>query len=106
MQAYEVKRGHSKNLEGEGLRLILEGIFGEVSETKGVLAVRQGALKRMTVWFDGEVLYVDTDLDREVDETTAAQTVRAYNAFLEKATGFTSKERRQRLQKKAKEGKL
>jgi hypothetical protein len=34
------------------------------------------------------------------------ETLRRWNVFLEQATGFTSKERSKRLQKKAKEGKL
>ncbi|HPD08781.1 MAG TPA: DUF5611 family protein [Methanomassiliicoccales archaeon] len=36
----------------------------------------------------------------------AADTIKRWNDFLERATGFTSKERRNRLQKKAKDGKL
>jgi len=33
-------------------------------------------------------------------------TIKAYNTFLEKVTGYTAKERGKRAQKKAKEGKL
>ncbi len=58
----------------------------------------------MSVWFDGKTLYVDTNMERDVDTETAAATIRAYNTFLEQATGFTAKQRRQRIQKKAKEG--
>ena len=36
----------------------------------------------------------------------AADTIARYNDFLFKATGFTSKQRRQRLNKKAKKGEL
>ena len=36
----------------------------------------------------------------------AAETIKKWNEFLQQVTGFTSKERRNRLQKKAKEGKL
>ncbi len=106
MQAYDVKRGHAKALEGDGLRNILEEVFGGVTEVEGVLRVRQGALRELTAWFDGKALYVDTNLDREVDNATAAATIQAYNTFLQRATGFTAKQRRQRVQKKAKEGRL
>lgn len=106
MQAYDVKRGHGKTLEGDGLRSLLEEVFGEVTEAEGVLHVRQGALRDLTAWYDGKTLYVDTNMERDVDDATAGATIQAYNAFLQRATGFTAKQRRQRVQKKAKEGKL
>jgi hypothetical protein len=106
MQTYEIRRGHFKALEGEGLAGLLKDIFGEVKEEGGRRRVSWGAIAEMTVWTDGKMLYVDTKTDKGVDDETAAATIRAYNAFLEKATGFTSKQRRERLQKRAKEGKL
>lgn len=106
MQAYEIKRGHFKNLEGDGLRKLLEETFGDVKVDGERLRVSYGAIREMTVWTDGKMLYVDTTMERSVDDQTAAATIRAYNSFLERATGFTSKQRRERLQKRAKEGKL
>ncbi len=106
MQAYDIKRGHARELEGDGLKRVLEEIFGEVTEVNGTLRVSHGAIRDMTAWFDGEKLYVDTNMDREADERTAAETIRTFNAFLERATGLSSKQRRKRLQKKAKEGGL
>lgn len=99
MQAYEVKRGHGKNLEGDGLRKILQEIFGQATESEGILRVSRGALKELTAWFDGKTLYVDTNVERDVDDATAASTIKAYNLFLERATGLTSKQRRSRMQK-------
>lgn len=106
MQVYEVKRGHSTALEGEGLKGILEELFGDIAETKGVYRVSRGAIRDMSVWFDGESLYVDTNMERDVDDETAAATIAAYSTFLERATGFTSKQRRERLQKRAKKGEM
>lgn len=106
MQAYEIKRGHFKNLEGEGLRRLLQEVFGEVQEEGDRLKVSYGALQEMAVWTDGRMLYVDTSMQPDVDDQTAASTIKAYNAFLERATGYTSKQRRERLQKRAKEGGL
>lgn len=106
MQAYDVRRGHGAVLEGQGLRKILEARFGSAEEQDGVFRVRQGAIEEMSTWFDGKTLYVDTNMRRDVDDETAAATIQAYNAFLEEATGFTAKQRRKRLQKKAKDGKL
>ncbi|MCJ2541176.1 MAG: DUF5611 family protein [Candidatus Thermoplasmatota archaeon] len=36
----------------------------------------------------------------------ASESIRRYNKFLEAATGFNTKQRSKRLQKKAKEGKM
>ncbi|MFQ5837671.1 MAG: DUF5611 family protein [Thermoplasmata archaeon] len=105
MQTYDIKRGHFRELEGDGLRRILRG-FGEVDGVEGRMRVSYGAIRDMAVWTDGKFLYVEMDMSRDVDNQTAGETVRAYNAFLERATGFTSKQRRARLQKRAKEGKL
>lgn len=104
MRDYEIKRGHQKTLKGEGLRNILEEFFGEVEEVEGRYRVSFGAIKEMTVWIDGRRLYIDTSMERKVDNETASRTIRAYNAFLEKATGFTAKQRRERLQKDARAG--
>lgn len=106
MQAYDIKRGHGKTLEGEGLERILQECFGSVGQREEGYEVRYGAIKEMAVWVEGNQLYVDMTMDTEVDDTTAGDTIRAHNTFLERATGFTAKQRRSRVQKKAKEGKL
>jgi hypothetical protein len=55
---------------------------------------------------DKTTLIVNTTTDTKAKADVASDTIKQYNVFLEKATGFNSKERRTRLQKKAKEGKL
>jgi hypothetical protein len=42
-------------------------------------------------------------MDPTVANDVAAQTIKAYNTFLERATGYNAKERGKRAQKKAKE---
>lgn len=107
MQEYEVRRGHQENVEPGKLRAIMQEIFGNVQEQDGKLLSSFGALKELRAWpCNKNVLCVDTTMDPSVADDVAQQTIRAYNAFLERATGFTSKERSKRLQKKAKEGKL
>jgi len=39
-------------------------------------------------------------MNTKVDDKTATETIRAYNLFLEQATGFNSKERKKRANKK------
>ena len=51
-------------------------------------------------------LVVDTTMKTDVDTAVAADTIKRYNTFLERATGFTSKQRRKRLNDKAKKGLL
>lgn len=105
MQEYDVKRGHSKDLEG--LRGIVSEIFGNAEVDDGKVVASYGAIARLTVAPKGKkAILIDTEMNKDVDNDTAAETIRAYNRFLSEATGFSSKERKQRLNKKAKEGKL
>ncbi|UCD91739.1 MAG: DUF5611 family protein [Methanobacteriota archaeon] len=104
MQAFDIKKGHFKTIEGDKLKELMEDFFGEAEEIDGKLQTSFGALQRLAVWTDGKVLFVDTEMQQGVDDTTALKTIRAYNTFMERATGFTSKQRRDRLQKKAKKG--
>ncbi|MEM4729915.1 MAG: DUF5611 family protein [Thermoplasmata archaeon] len=107
MQDYEIRRGHQKNLEAGGLRAMMQEVFGNVAEEGGALVSSYGALARLTVvWDGGGVLKVETKMNPSVPPDVASSTIKAYNAFLERATGFTAKERAKRLQKRAREGKL
>lgn len=82
-------------------------IFGNVQEKDGKFVSSFGALKEITAWpAKKNVLGIDTKMDTAVANEVAQDTIKAYNSFLEKATGFTSKERGKRIQKKAKDGKL
>ena len=107
MQDYEIRRGHQKELDGGKLRQMMQDAFGNVAEEGAFLVSKYGALAKLSVGWDGKnALKVETVMDPNVAPEVAQSTVKAYYAFLEKATGFTSKERGKRLQKKAKEGKL
>jgi len=108
MQDYEIKRGHYANIEGEKLGSIIEEVFGNKAKADGgAFEASFGAIAKITVSLkDKKTITVDTVMNSKVDANTAADTVRRYNVFLEKATGMTSKERVKRVQKKAKEGKL
>jgi hypothetical protein len=107
MQTYDIKRGHYKNLENEGLEKLMTEIFGGIEKEGDKYKVNYGAMKPLTVWVKSKKeLCVDIVTEKEVSDETAMKTIRAKNDFLNKATGFTAKERGKRLQKKAKEGKL
>jgi hypothetical protein len=107
MQDYEVRRGHQTELEGGKLKLMMQEAFGNVAEEGAFLVSNYGALARLSVGWDGKYsLKVETVMDPKVAPDVAQSTIKAYYAFLERATGFNAKERSKRLQKKAKEGKL
>ena len=104
---YEVRRGHQENIQPEKLKAHMQQIFGNVEEKEGKFQSTYGALKPLVVWPCGKnAICVETKMDPGVTDDVAQSTVKAYNTFLETATGFNSKERSKRLQKKAKEGKL
>jgi hypothetical protein len=104
---YDVKKGHGKVLEGDGLRKIAEEVFGSASVEGDMVVSKYGAMTHLEAKVkDKSNITVNTTTDTKASVELAADTIKQYNVFMEKVTGFTSKERRTRLQKKAKEGKL
>lgn len=106
MQEYEIRRGLQGNIEPDKLRASMQELFGNVQERDGRLVSSYGALKELQAWASKKALCVDTKMDTSVSNEVAADTIKAYNTFLEKVTGYSAKERGKRAQKKAKEGKV
>lgn len=103
MQEQDIKRGHFKNIDGDKLKDIIEDIFGSVEVDGDKHIVNYGALAPLTLWIkDKSTLCVDTVMNVDVDEESAMETRKKYNLLLDKTTGFNSKQRRDRIQKKAK----
>ena len=98
MQSYAIKRGHHRNIEGVRMKDVLEASFGPVQEETGKFVASYGALQRIAAWTDGKSLFVDTTTNPNVDNDTAVRTREAWNAFLERATGFDAKQRAKRAQ--------
>lgn len=105
MQAYELKRGHAKLLGDGKLRDLAADVFGSASEEGGRVRCSFGAIESLVAWIDGKSLFVETTM-RTVPDDVAGDTIRRFYLFLERATGYTSKQRRNRLKKKAKDGTL
>ena len=108
MQDYEIRRGHSSNIDGDKLGSLVKGIFGSAKkQDDGTIETSFGALVKLTVRLkDKKTITIGTVMDTKVDASTAEETRKKYFTFLDQVTGFSSKERAKRLQKKAKEGKL
>jgi hypothetical protein len=104
---YDIRKGHYPKLEGDGLKNIMIAAFGNAKEEGEKLVSSFGAITRVEAGIVSKTsieIVSDTDKSKPLD--IQADTIRQWNIFLESATGFTSKERSKRLQKKAKEGKL
>jgi hypothetical protein len=97
--SFDIKRGHFKNVEGGRLGDLLREAFGNVAETaSGVYEATLGPLV-VKAWLKGkEALGFESNQPTQVDDATATAIVRARNTFLEKATGFSAKERAKRAQ--------
>ena len=100
MREYPVKRGHySKALAGGGLRNIMEEIFGHVEEDGEWLVSSYKGLRKIRVRPMGKTkLLVETETS-EVPEEDAVDTLKKYNEFLFRATGYTAKERKRIMSK-------
>jgi len=105
MRAYELRRGHAKNLEGDKLRAIAADAFGSATVDGDKVVVSFGAIDKLTAWTDGKKLFVDMGMKLGVPDAVATDTITRNNRFLEAATGYTAKERSKRAQQAAKEGK-
>jgi hypothetical protein len=109
MVVQDIKRGHWRNYEDKGIKGLMEEHFEtDVSEDDdGWCYVEYGALDPLKVrMVSKSELEVITAANPKVEPAVAQDTIRRYNQFLEAATGFNSKQRSKRMQKKAKEGKL
>lgn len=106
MRDYELRRGHWKNIDGEKLLHLMQDIFGETKKAgAGYQVENWGALTRLYAEQLGKThVRVDTVMNPKVGNDDAQKTLRAYNDFLELATGYTAKERSKRAQAEAKKG--
>jgi hypothetical protein len=104
---YDVRKGHYATIEGDGLKNIMIECFGGAQEKEGTLTTSYGAITRLDAKvISSSKLDVSANMDKAAATDVQAETIRRWNLFLERATGFTSKERGKRLQKRAKDGKL
>jgi hypothetical protein len=100
MNEYDIKRGHFEKIEGDKLEILMKDIFENVQAKDGKLTTSFGAIENLSAWAEGkQKLCVETKMNTDVDDKTATETIRKYNLFLERSTGFSAKERRKRTSK-------
>ena len=106
MQEYQVKRGHTKDLAAEVEKALSE-CFGARPEKKdGIFSISFGALSAMEVSIGegGKTVTVNTASRKDADEATILDTNRRFRTFLDRVTGFSSKERVKRAKKAVEKG--
>jgi hypothetical protein len=95
---YKLKRGSSPDINR--IRNVLEEEFPSRIEQLGErLSISYGALKRIDVWVEAKKLNVTTESQPGVDDQITLDTNRRFRNFLEKATGYTAKQRLQMAKK-------
>ena len=96
MRLYDFKRGHKKTLDD--IAGIMRDIFGEVRKENGHLLSSFGALERIEVWIENGKMAAETE-SKKVEGSLAQETLRKWNDFLFKVTGYTAKERKKKMTK-------
>ena len=95
---YTFKRGFKPDLERIS-NVLKEEFPVDIKEDDGKLLLSFGALKSISVSINGKKLSVITESDLNADDVTAMDTNKRFRNFLEKATGYTAKQRLQMAKK-------
>jgi hypothetical protein len=100
---YSFKRGFRPELER--IKTALEEEFPtEIREEGGRLFLSYSALKSIEVWIEGKKMLVITEPSGEVGDEEILDTNKRFRNFLEKATGYTAKQRLKQAKKEASKG--
>jgi len=95
---YSFKRGFKPDIQR--IRAVLAEEFPcDANEVDGRLQITYGALKSICVWIEGKKLHVTTESDASAGDQIVLDTNKRFRNFLEKATGYTAKQRLQMAKK-------
>ena len=100
---YSFKRGFKPDME-RIRSVIAEEFPTDIAEADGKLQLSYGALKSICVWIDGKKLNVTTESDSGASDQVVLDTNKRFRDFLEKATGYTAKQRLQMAKKEVIKG--
>ena len=102
---YDIKKGWSKNIDGDLLEKMMKEVFGNVKKDGDMFVSSYGVLSRIEAkQISSVLLHVATVSGDSRDDAQILDTKRKLNVFVEKATGFDAKARMKRAQEKAKKG--
>ncbi len=89
---YPFKRGFKPDIER--IRKVLEEEFPcDIQQEDGKLTISYGAMKSIAVWIENKRLNVVTKSAQGVSDDVILDTNKRFRNFLEKATGYTAKQR-------------
>ncbi|UCF08793.1 MAG: DUF5611 family protein, partial [Thermoplasmata archaeon] len=72
MQIFDIKRGHYKHLENEGLENIMKETLGNVEKDGDKYSANYGAMKPIAVWIKSKKeLCIDITTDKDVSDDVA-----------------------------------
>jgi hypothetical protein len=97
IQEYAFKRGFKKDAKQRVVEALETCFDVEIVEHDEEYCLSYGALKKLTIQV-GDTLRVDTESDTNVPEAMVIDTNARFRCFLEKATGYTSKQRAKKAQ--------
>jgi len=101
MTDYDIKKGHFANIEGTKLEALAKEIFGSAKTAPdGTVTFSFGAIEEGRASVKSPKGLDASTKMKLVDDALALETIRRWNQFLERATGFNTKERKARLNKK------
>ncbi len=96
MRTYDFKRGHRKSMDE--IERIMSDIFGNVKRDGDKLVSSYKGLEKIVVWMEGKKLAAETKT-KQVSDDEAMDTLKTWNEFLFKVTGYTAKERKKKMTK-------
>lgn len=100
---YTLKRGFKPDLER--IKGVLEMEFpSEVRRDGQKLSLSYGALKSIEAWIEGKKLIVVTESAAGASDDQVLDTNKRFRNFLEKATGYTAKQRMEMAKREAQKG--
>lgn len=100
---YSFKRGFKPDIER--IRNVLEEEFpAEIKDDGGKLTISYGAMNSIAVWIENKRLNVVTESSTGASDDTILDTNKRFRNFLEKATGYTAKQRLQMAKKEVSKG--
>jgi hypothetical protein len=95
---YTLKRGFRPDIER--IKSVLGAEFpSQIRQEGEKLTLSYGALKSIEVWIEGKKLAVVTESASDPTDELALETNKRFRNFLEKATGYTAKQRLQMAKK-------
>ncbi len=96
MRLYDFKRGHKKSIDD--IEEIMKDMFENVRRDGDRLFAEYKGLKSIEVWLEGKKMAAETDA-RDVSNEDAMDTLKKWNDFLFRVTGYTTKERKKKMSK-------